>query len=69
MNTLVPIPTDKPPAPKRLLNSINCKCKTGCVWGCGCRRAGAFCSPMCANIGIVCTIAGKESEDYSDDEN
>ena len=42
MDTLIPVRTDQPPAPERLLNLVSCKCKTGCSRGCGCRRVGAL---------------------------
>ena len=68
MDTLIPVPTDQPPAPERLLNLVSCKCKTGCSRGCGCRRVGALCSPMCANcMGITCTNTGQDYEVYTDD--
>ena len=68
MDTLIPVPTDQPPAPERLLNLVSCKCKTGCSRGCGCCRVGALCSPMCANcMGITCTNTGQDSEVYTDD--
>ena len=42
MDTLIPVPTDQPPAPERLLNLVSYKCNTGCSRGCGCRRVGAM---------------------------
>ena len=42
MDTLIPVPTDQPPAPERLLNLVSYKCKTGCSRGCGCRRVRAM---------------------------
>ena len=69
MNTLVPVPTIQPPAPERLLNLISCKCKTGCSRGCGCRRKGALCSPMCVNcMGITCSNTGQSMHDDGDDD-
>ena len=44
MDTLIPVPTDQPPAPERLLNLVSCKCKTGCSRGCGCHWVGVLCS-------------------------
>ena len=68
MDTLIPVPTDQPTAPERLLYLVSCKCKTGCSRGCGCRRVGALCSPMCTNcMGITCTNTGRDSEVYTDD--
>ena len=68
MDTLIPVPTDQPPAPERLLNLVSCKCKTGCSRGCGYRRVRALCSPMCANcMGITCTNTCQDSEVYIDD--
>ena len=68
MNTPILVPTDQPPAPERLLNLVSCKCMTGCSRGCGCRRVGALCSPMCAScMGITSTNTGQDSEVYIND--
>ena len=56
-NGLVPISTDKDPAPLAILNSISCKCIKGCMTtACTCRKAGLKCSIICASCkGISCT--------------
>ena len=68
-DALIPVPTDQPAVPERLLNMISCKCKTGCSRRCGCRRAGVLCSPMCANcMGVTCTNIVLDFDADSDDE-
>ena len=49
---LVPLITDLPPAPTRLLQEIKCVCskpnKSGLLCtGCGCRKAGLSCNLLC----------------------
>ena len=46
--SLVPLTTDRPVAPTRVLQIVSCGCKTGCRKTCGCRKAGLHCSPMCS---------------------
>ena len=46
--SLVPLTTDRPVAPTRVLRIVSCGCKTGCRQTCGCRKAGLHCSPMCS---------------------
>lgn len=48
---LVPIETDRPVAPEKVLKMISCGCKTGCGKACGCYKAGLECSILCT----VCT--------------
>ena len=45
--SLLPLPTDLPPAPDKLMRIVPCNCKAGCIRGCGCRRAGTPCFPIC----------------------
>ena len=53
--TLIPIATDQPPAPRKLINFISCACIKGCGKACGCRKVGMVCSEMCINcMGISC---------------
>lgn len=44
---LNPLKTTDPPAPDCVLNSIFCRCATGCGGRCGCRKAGIHCSSVC----------------------
>ena len=41
-NSLEPIQTLLPPAPEKLLNTIFCNCKKGCVKNCGCKKSDYF---------------------------
>ena len=67
-NIFVPVPTDLPAAPEKLMKLISCKCKVGCMSRCGCRRAGMSCSAMCSPcIGLGCTNSPK-TEDLEDDD-
>ena len=43
---LVPLTTDRPVAPTRVLRIVSCGCNTGCRKTCGCPRAGLYCSPL-----------------------
>ena len=53
---LVPLTTDLPVAPTRVLRIVSCGCKTGCRKTCGCPRAGLYCSPMCSYCnGHICS--------------
>ncbi|GBM38178.1 hypothetical protein AVEN_216032-1, partial [Araneus ventricosus] len=38
--SLCPVTTNDPVAPDTILNSIFCRCTTGCGGRCGCRKAG-----------------------------
>ena len=53
--SMIPILTDKPPAPEELLKGIRCSCKTGChSLRCTCRRNGLECSVACGECRGVC---------------
>ena len=53
---LIPVPTDKDPAPESLLNIIRCGCKSVCGSRCSCRRAGLKCVSSCKECcGISCS--------------
>ena len=67
---LHPTLTRKPPAPDTLLNLISCNCKTGCERGCGCRKAGIHCSPLCGQCrGGGCSNSEMpETDEQEDDE-
>ena len=67
---LVPLTTDRPVAPSRVLRIVSCCCKTGCRKTCGCRKAGLYCSPMCSHCnGQTCSNihALAVSQDSDDD--
>ena len=54
--SLVPLTTDRPVAPTRVLQIVSCGCKTGCWTTCGCRKSGMYCSPMCSQCdGQTCS--------------
>ena len=56
--TIVPVATDQPAAPRQLMNIVTCGCKTGCGNACGCRKAGMVCSEMCYHcMGVSCDNA------------
>ena len=47
-NKLVPVPTDKPPAPEAIVELSLCKCKTNCVSNrCVCKKNGLRCTELC----------------------
>jgi hypothetical protein len=53
---MVPILTDKPPAPEELLQGISCSCKTGChSLRYSCRQNGLECSIACGECRGVCS--------------
>ena len=62
---LVPVTTDKDPAPPDLLNIVSCKCAKGCMTAtCSCRKAGLKCSVICVSCkGLSCS-----NSDVIDDE-
>ena len=67
---LVPLTTDRPVAPTRVLRIVSCGCKTGCRKTCGCRKAELYCSPMCSHCnGQTCSNihALSVSQDSDDD--
>ena len=53
---MLPIQTDRQPAPDKLLNVIRCKCKTECRTArCTGKKHGLECSPMCSDCrGLSC---------------
>ena len=54
--SLVPLTTDRPVAPTRVLRILSCGCKTCCRKTCGCPKAGLHCSPMCSYCnGHICS--------------
>ena len=69
--SLVPLITDRPVAPTRVLRIVSCGCKTGCRKTCGCPKAGLYCSPiyshcnghMCSNIHAL--VVSKDSDNDS----
>ena len=66
---MIPIQTDRKPAPDYLLEAIRCKCKTDCsTRRCSCRRYGLECSPACGDCkGLLCQnvtlSSGNDDED------
>ena len=69
---LVPIMTDKPPAPSQFLEMIVCNCKTGCAtlrWRC--RKSGLECTISCSECHDTCSnsssMEDSESCDDTDD--
>lgn len=44
---LVPIYTDRPVAPEKVLKMVSCGCKVGCGKSCGCYKARMECTIMC----------------------
>ena len=53
--SLVPLTTDRPVAPTRVLRIVSCGCKTGGRMTCGCPKPGLYCSPMCSYCnGYIC---------------
>ena len=67
---LVPLTTDRPVGPTRVLRIVPCGCKTGCRKTCGCRKAGLYCSPMCSHFNgqICCNIHALALSQDSDDD-
>ena len=64
---LVPIKTDLHAAPKELLQSIRCSCKTGCASKrCSCKKHGIPCTTACKECkGVGCK--NRQHLDPSDD--
>lgn len=53
-NKLLPITTDLPPAPARLLRVIRCNCKSDCdTKRCSCKKHGLDCSPACGEWNFI----------------
>ena len=69
---LLPVLTDKAPAPGSLLKLIRCGCTTGCnTKVCTCRKHGLECTAMCAECkGTLCFNSSHidESEEEGDEE-
>ncbi|XP_061717004.1 uncharacterized protein LOC133524873 [Cydia pomonella] len=64
---LKPVTTNDPVAPDSILNSIFCRCKTGCGVRCGCRKAGIACSSVCGVCSGSCSN-GAPIENIVDDD-
>ena len=72
--TLMPVMTDKPPAPETLLQVVRCNCKMDCKTArCSCRKYGLDCSPACGECrGSACfnspvlTDPDSDTEDVGD---
>ena len=47
--SFVPLTTDRPVAPTRVLRIMSCGCKTGYRKTCGCWKAALYCSPLCSH--------------------
>ncbi len=58
-DVLVPVGSENPSAPQRLLELIFCNCKMGCkIASCTCRKACRACTPMCGTcLEETCTNA------------
>lgn len=65
---LDPITTLDPPAPDALLNSIFCRCKSGCSGKCSCRKAGIKCSLICNGCLGACSNGATIDVDDKGDE-
>lgn len=66
---LTPILTLQDPAPKELLEFVQCRCAKGCGARCGCKKAGLNCSEACHFChGQSCANAIKVDLTQSDDE-
>ena len=66
---MLPILTDLPPAPQRILEVIHCKCKTGCTTlKCTCRKNGMDCSAACADCQGMCANMPVLSADIDSDD-
>lgn len=66
---LIPITTNKEPAPAQLLKMIACKCKKGCRGACSCLKAGLKCSALCLNCGgKSCNNIASIGDDSEEDE-
>jgi 5'-3' exonuclease len=57
---LEPIRMSRDAAPPNLLKTISCRCTTGCMGACGCRKAGLNCSALCK------FCAGQECENRNE---
>ena len=65
--TMVPISTDRAPAPPELLEAIRCKCRTGCsTMRCSCRKNGMDCSMACSECRGACANVSLELETWAE---
>ncbi|GBN55215.1 hypothetical protein AVEN_249637-1 [Araneus ventricosus] len=65
MDPFLPVTTNDPVAPDTILNSIFCRCTTGCGRRCGCRKAGMQYSSACGTCHGICTNgAPLEEEEF-----
>lgn len=56
------------PAPQKLLKTISCKCKKGCMGNCSCRKNGLQCTVLCKECeGRSCENC-PEPEEHSDED-
>lgn len=63
---MVPVATDKEPAPQALLHRVRCTCRTGCgTRRCGCVSSGLECSTACSGCRGICENM-KEVDDTDD---
>ncbi|GBM81066.1 hypothetical protein AVEN_100534-1 [Araneus ventricosus] len=63
--SLFPVTTKDPVFPDTILNSIFCRCTTGCGGRCGCRKAGMQFSSVCGTCHGICTNgAPLEEEEF-----
>ncbi|CAG4984765.1 unnamed protein product [Parnassius apollo] len=69
--TYKPVTTNDPVAPESILNTIFCRCTTGCGVRCGCRKARIACSSVCGVCSGSCTngapIENTVDDDVDDD--
>lgn len=66
---LVPVTTDLPPAPEKLLHLISCTCTKNCVRNCSCVKGGLKCSIVCVCCrGVSCSNSTIQSEEELMDE-
>ena len=66
---LVPVTTDLPPAPDKLLHLISCTCTKNCVGTCSCVKGGLKCSIVCVSCrGVSCSNSTIQSEEELMDE-
>jgi len=67
---LLPITTNKDPAPQSVLNTVSCKCTKRCKGSCSCRKLGMTCSSICFNCkGQACTNRNIEDDLITDGNN
>ena len=61
------VESNLPPASEKLLNTIFCNCKKGCVKNCGCKKVGLFCSLVCTSCQGQSYYNNVESNTTNDD--